>query len=620
MAITDSIQRQQYLPQLKKNLSTSTAFNHQQPISSIITWYPDLSSEEIEGIEQLLRLQQVWIDEYNETPDEAVPPSDPNLPGEHAAPEIEISFVRQDSTTTTSGPSTDVSTPGPTRRNDYANYSATSVGESTMVTTPKGNTTETSTDKDKDVIVGTPFSKTYFESDPTDDANINEPISAWSRDEKDNMSGKEIHKYQALLEAGAPGLFKPLNFHLLGNDLSDRKSLETIQAASDNLTAVKQFEKFLGRYGCIELFVHYELNGGMLVKKTSILHAWNKLTFDDVLQNDRYLRNGVPEPSKESIRRDLNFTMQAVLNSIADNGLKQEVLAEVFSLPPLHQTGPVIWFVLMRKIWKSDDMTFQTIKSKLFGFRLEHVPGMNVPLYIIPWQVIKNLLETRNIDTTDFNARLLLTLTRSGGAQPKQFKAHFETLKSMNDQRISDFSATLKEAASKYESLMGEGVWPQDKQKQTSIFSTQQTGPLPGQESTPQLDTKQLIDALVAATKSGIASNTPKASPKPTHDRSGNPIDRTPPRAGEPSERTKDGKTEYWCSDCGRWGNHSSGKPHTEWVAKMKSLREKFRGKGKGKGKGHAANGRDKKNTGANDGPMTRLVLPTAHFSYHLNF
>jgi hypothetical protein len=563
-----------------KKGSTTLSAPHQSSSISTFAICTTLSEEELNAIDQLINLHQSLTD------------------WDHTDPEEEIWFEN--------------SQPEP--------------GDTRHMATEDNSVQETPVNPTRDKIDGTPFVLSNVERTLTDDMDQDEPISAWTRDEKDQMSGKDVHKYQNLLEPGIPGLFKPLNFHLLGNDLSERKSLEIIQSASDNLTAVKQFERFLGRYGCTDIFTYYKLNGGVLEKKMSILHNWNVLTLDDILQNDRYFRIGVPNSSKESVRRDLTMTMQSVVNSIADNGLKQEVLAEVFNFPVMHQTGPVLWYILMRKVWKSDDMTFQTIKSKLFGFKLEHVPGMNVPLYIIPWQVIKLLLDSRSIDTSDFKARLLLAFTRAGGAQPRQFKSHFETLKTMQDKRIADLPSVMKEACSKYESLVGEGVWPQEKQKQSSVFSAQQSNTTAAPwDSALQDQSKRLIEALISATKTSSHMTSNGQAKLTTHDRSGNLIDRTPPRAGEAQERTKDGKTEHWCGECGRWGNHSSGQAHTDWVKKMRELKEKFRGRGKGDRKSRNGSGKKThKPTGSSTsdgaGPTTRLVIPSAHFSYHLNF
>jgi hypothetical protein len=69
------------------------------------------------------------------------------------------------------------------------------------------------------------------------------------------------------------------------------------------------------------------------------------------------------------------------------------------------------------------------------------------------------------------------------------------------------------------------------------------------------------------------------SSGAPTHDFRGNPIDRTPPAPGQPSERINSltQRTEYWCNNCphgGRWGNHSTSH-HDSWMQKMKERQQR---------------------------------------------
>ena len=58
------------------------------------------------------------------------------------------------------------------------------------------------------------------------------------------------------------------------------------------------------------------------------------------------------------------------------------------------------------------------------------------------------------------------------------------------------------------------------------------------------------------------------------HDRSGHPIDRTPPKQGEPKSRKHPttGTEEFWCGNprCSRWGNHPTAR-HEEWFAELKA-------------------------------------------------
>jgi len=135
----------------------------------------------------------------------------------------------------------------------------------------------------------------------------------------------------------------------------------------------------------------------------------------------------------------------------------------------------------------------------------------------------------------------------------------------MKDCHLDTIALILKEGIEHERRLKTAGKWNPTK-KQGSIFATKEV--------------KQ--DEVNQEQKGGGK----QSGTKPTHDRSGNPINRHPPKTNEPHERqnklTK--CSEYWCGNpkCSRWGNHLTN-DHTAWFEKLRDNRKAHKNNKKGK-------------------------------------
>ena len=89
----------------------------------------------------------------------------------------------------------------------------------------------------------------------------------------------------------------------------------------------------------------------------------------------------------------------------------------------------------------------------------------------------------------------------------------------------------------------------------------------------------------------------------------GRVIDGNPLKQGEPTQREKDGRTEYWCGTCpngGHWGNHDD-KGHDKFLEKRKKWRENQKKK-----KEEAASSEGATSSGGNTSPPS--MHGTANF------
>ena len=98
------------------------------------------------------------------------------------------------------------------------------------------------------------------------------------------------------------------------------------------------------------------------------------------------------------------------------------------------------------------------------------------------------------------------------------------------------------------------------------------------------------------------------------HDRGGQPIDRTPPAAGQALSRVNannPSKTDYWCPPCLRWGNHDES-GHGAWQEQMRS---------RPRGRSHANNNSSTPTPGSTPAipttglPSSPLMMPRTSYT-----
>lgn len=265
---------------------------------------------------------------------------------------------------------------------------------------------------------------------------------------------------------------------------------------------------------------------------------------------------------------NLNWSQDLLLNS-CDSKLHDEVANKLYATPEESRGGPLVLYFIVQLTVKTTDRTARAIITKLQQFKLHKIPNENIntAVAIIRSAVIR--LRSANRMPDDMN-HIVFDIFLSSTVFT--FRNHFQTLETMESPKIQTWELILKEAEQLYQRLEYEGQW-NPRAKKGSVFKT---------TSTPTV-------APTTSTSSGDNVAFPATKGKKTHDRKGNPIDRTPPKTGAPKERKKGDKTEHWCDHekCGRWGNHPTDK-HAEWYDKAQKLRAKFRERRRGAGNNNA--------------------------------
>lgn len=258
---------------------------------------------------------------------------------------------------------------------------------------------------------------------------------------------------------------------------------------------------------------------------------------------------------------NLNWTQDLLINSCAPD-LQHEVANKVYAAPEECRGGPLVLYHIIQLTVKTTDRTARAIVNKLQQFKLNKIPGENIntAIAIIRSAVVR--LRAANRLPSDIH-HIVFDIFLSSTVYA--FRSHFQTLETMESPKVKDWDSILKEAEKVYQRMEYEGHWLPRNKKGSSFKALGE--PV----------------AHIAQVQNG----------KPTQDKQGRPIDRNPPKEGQPKERKKDNKTEYWCSHekCGRWGNHLVEK-HDEWYAKLKQKRAK-----------HKKQERNSQSTGTNNPP-----------------
>ena len=264
------------------------------------------------------------------------------------------------------------------------------------------------------------------------------------------------------------------------------------------------------------------------------------------------------------------WSRNTVEKSIASPNLLRDVLIDMHLLAPQDRTGPMFLWKLMMKLIDHSSPTRAAIKQAwLYSMSITDYEGGNVTQFTADWRNLKIFMDSLKEDTTDSLRQYLKALSSCPNAQ---FRQHFLTLESVNDDAIKTESAAMTAALKMYRKLLAEGKWSVRSTKEQNAFHQKK---------------KAANDKKTKANKASYDSDKKKDSETPdpkanqaqkTHDGQGHPIDRTPPKKGEPKKRinplTK--KEEHFCEDphCKRWGNHATS-GHADWYKKLLENKER---------------------------------------------
>jgi hypothetical protein len=375
-------------------------------------------------------------------------------------------------------------------------------------------------------ILRTPFTVT---STPRDLALRAASGTMVSRQSRSLLDLKGIMRIQAVAEKGISPGYQHIK---IGELFGGTKKVGVLTAAGSVLATNERLQDHLHSTGNDSVFAIWELSPtGDPLNVTDLFTSWSSLEAPLIIQScDYYTKHG----GSETYDQDLWWSYKAVLNSIEDVTLLALVNAKVNSHPKTDRTGPLAFFHLMKILVSCTPSQLGQIKFRLYHkLSLADFPKEDTSLHGELWtNLVKFLNCHEGTDTQDAKHNLILQYFNCSVVQ---FGDHFRILQAINDPRLLTLESMVATANTYRETLEADGQW----------------------HSTTRSD-------------SAFQSRTPVPTPRVpilhTHDRAGQPIDRTPPSAGSPSSRVNanSGRTEFWCPSCLRWGSHD-GAGHAPW-------------------------------------------------------
>jgi hypothetical protein len=369
-----------------------------------------------------------------------------------------------------------------------------------------------------------------------------------SRQDRSTLRPEEKRKFHASATAKLDPLFS------MSPDTIDINSGSFLESNHDFFLQLSKLKQHLTSYCLVDVFnlvtVFNPTSGAPddsdPTTLIDMLDNYLEITEDQVAASNQGYRFWGDDVSLEN----LNWTQDLLLNS-CDPTLYEEVASKLYAADEASRGGPLVLHYIIQLTVKTTDRTARAIVNKLQEFKLSKIPGENVnTAAAIIRSAVLRLRSAKKLPDDIHHIVFDIFLSCS----VYTFKNHFQTLETMGSPKVTTWESILKEGELLYERLEYEGLWSTRYKKGSNFKAT----------------------ANPPATPAANFQKDNKSSEKRTHDRKGNPIDRTPPAKGAPTERKKGDRTEHWCGHdrCGRWGSHpTSG--HDDWFAKTQKNKSK---------------------------------------------
>lgn len=304
-----------------------------------------------------------------------------------------------------------------------------------------------------------------------------------------------------------------------------------------------------------------------LVDGGDILRRWHMMKLDDVVHSVDLILTYV---TNQVDLQNLAWSFKYLLDG-CDSDLKTFVLSKTSHLDPdIARSGPVAFMVIAQRMIQTTENLAQKVINGFIALRLTHFEGKNVVEAIFTVRNVLKFLRYGEVETFAPRTTLVLVYDVFRGSTVGAFRAYVQQAQDIVLKGEANVEIIFDHLQSKYEELLLADRWVPTKKRQSAFHMG-------------DANTRTYAEAEADKKKppSNDNNQTQTKRDRPTHDKSGRKIDYTPPKKGESHERkTDDGKTEYWCGKCPRWGSHSTDK-HDEWRAKF-NRRQKKNGDGNG--------------------------------------
>ena len=292
----------------------------------------------------------------------------------------------------------------------------------------------------------------------------------------------------------------------------------------------------------------------------NVLRDWHSLTMEQVVESVSLQLAHIGDAVH---RQNLPWSFHYLMDCL-DHDLKQFVLSKLARYPTdVARSGPVVFMIVAQRILQTTENLAQKVINGFIALRLTHFDGESVVEAIFTLRNVLKFLRYGEANTFAPRTTLVLLYDVFRGTSVAAFRSHVQQAQDIVLSGETDPEVIFDHLQSKYDELVLADRWVPTKKRQ-SVFVA----------GTPE--TKTYAEAADKGKDAKVEEKkkTPGGKKRPTHDKKGNAIDYTPPKKGEPHSREKDGRTEYWCKTCKRWGNHKSD-GHDEWAKGWKDLMAK---------------------------------------------
>ena len=317
----------------------------------------------------------------------------------------------------------------------------------------------------------------------------------------------------------------------------------------------------------------------------NLLRNWHTMTLEQVLDSVRLFISFVDNAVD---RQNLAWTFQYLMNSI-DADLRAFVLSKISHLPTdLGRSGPVAFMIIAQRMLQTTENLAQKVINGFIALRLTHFDGESVVEAIFTVRNVLKFLRYGEANSFAPRTSIVLLFDVFRGSTVSVFCNYVQQAQDIVLKDVTNVETIFDHLQSKYEELLLADRWVPTKKKSSAFVL--------GEPHT------RTFKEAEEDKKSPPAS--PDKKDCPTHDKSGKKIDYTPPKPGEPHERTVNGVTEYWCGKCGRWGNHKTA-DHDEWRKNYRNRRNN-RNRNNGNNNNASNNNNDSANRASTPGNRTR--------------
>ena len=396
----------------------------------------------------------------------------------------------------------------------------------------------------------------------------------YSRDQRTTFTYEDTSRFRAQAIKGISNGYQTTDLDALARTDKPEDRSKALKSITKVIQTNHRFEEALAPFGMDEVFKINILESGnprFVAESYNLFEDWHKVTPQQIIEScNNYTLYVKKEEVLKTWEQDLVWSRQKLEAWTTDDSVAQKVNIGLDIYEPYQRTGPLAFYVLMNTLIQCSTTTRAVLKQAwLYHMKPTDYDGGNISAFTTDWRNICHFLTCLGEDTSDSTRQLYQALTTCPNIQ---FANHFRTLYTMNDPKINTEEALIAEANAQYIRLTAEGKWSVRSTKEHAAFRQKK-----------REDEKKKANKL-AAKKAAASGNPPdpKANQgqvsKKTHDAQGHAIDRTPPKQGEPKERTNPQTKliEHYCENkhCNRWGNHSTDK-HDEWYKKLLENKKK---------------------------------------------